>query len=51
MKIVVCKDCGMDACVPDFTPVPWICEVCQQLHRDNSLQDMEIENGLNQEEC
>ena len=51
MKIAICKDCGRDELVPDFTPEPWICDVCQALHSDNSVQCMEIENGLNQDDC
>ncbi len=51
MKIVHCKDCNADECVPDFMPEPWICDACQELHRDNSVQDLEIEIELNQEEC
>ncbi len=51
MKIVFCKDCSKDEVVPDFTPLPWVCDACMELHRDNSVQAMEIENELNQEEC
>ena len=41
MKIVVCKDCGKDEIVPDFTSEPWICETCQELHEDYSVQDFD----------
>ncbi len=41
MKIVYCKDCGADECVPDFMPEPWICKRCQDLHVENAVIDLE----------
>ena len=43
MKIVNCKDCGTDECVPDCMSEPWICEDCQKLHKENEARDHEQE--------
>jgi len=41
MKLVFCKDCSKDECVPNCMPEPWICKDCQALHNLNSLADLE----------
>lgn len=49
MKIVNCKDCGLDKCVPDEMPEPWICADCQALHKKNEGHDFALEAELDAE--
>jgi len=51
MKIVHCKDCNADECVPVSMPEPWICSKCQALHKENEARDFELESELSKEEC